>query len=275
MQTNPAQLTLGTPLGRVDAGAFIVTRSVYQPGQVLPLHGHAHASVTVVLHGTVGEHVGGRRFECGPDRFLVRPAAAVHGNVYGPCGAECLIVGARADWVATDSVARDVFSVPRVAAAPALLVVARRIRREMRIGDRAAELAVEGLALEVIAAAARQLADRRYRSPPRWLQVVRELLHDDLVSDIRIHVIARRAGVHPVHLARAFRQCFGCSPGEYARQRRIDRACMQLGESSRSIAEIALDAGFSSPSHFATVFRRATGMSPRDYRTSSQRVFDS
>ena len=158
------RLTLGTPLGRVDAGAFIVTRSVYQPGQVLPLHSHAHASATVVLHGTVSEHVGGRRFECGPDRFLVRPAAAVHGNVYGPCGAECLIVGAHAEWVASDSVARDVFGAPRVASAPALLVVARRIRREMHIGDRAAELAVEGLALEVIAAAARQLSDRRSSS---------------------------------------------------------------------------------------------------------------
>ena len=56
------------------------------------------------------------------------------------------------------------------------------------------------------------------------------------------------------------------SPGEYVRQRRLDPARGQLAQSDRSIAEIALDAGFSSPSHFATAFRRAMGMSPRDYR---------
>jgi AraC family transcriptional regulator len=99
---------------------------------------------------------------------------------------------------------------------------------------------------------------------------VREQLHDDSATALRLHVIAQRAGVHPVHLTRAFRQCFGCSPGDYVRQRRIDRACVALTESDRSITTIALDAGFSSPSHFATAFRRATGMTPRDYRSTAQ-----
>jgi AraC family transcriptional regulator len=208
----------------------------------------------------------------------VRPAEVEHANIYGPRGAECLIVGAHPDWVATDSLARDVFSTPRCAPAPAVLMVAGRIRREMRIGDRAAKLAVEGLTLEVIAAAARQLEDHRFGSAPVWLRAVRERLHDDFASDVRLYVLARNAGVHPVHLARAFRRCFGCSPGEYVRQRRIDRASNELADSNRSIGEIAMDAGFSSPSHFTTAFRRASGMTPREYRSaarSSRRVFRS
>jgi AraC family transcriptional regulator len=39
-----------------------------------------------------------------------------------------------------------------------------------------------------------------------------------------------------------------------------------LRETDASIIRIALDLGYSSPSHFAQVFRRQVGVSPRDYR---------
>jgi AraC family transcriptional regulator len=271
VRNTPSSLTLGTPLERVDAGAFTVTRSAYGAGQRLPSHAHELASATMVLRGSVVERVAGRRLECRDDRFLVRPAAVLHENVYGDLGAECVIVGARAEWVASDRVARGVFGTPSLATAGTPLAIARRMRRELGVGDDAATLAIEGLALELIAAAARQLHAPRVQSAPAWLRAVRERLHDDYAKGIRLHVMAREAGVHPVHLTRAFRQCFGCSPGEYARQRRIDRACAELAESDRPIAAIALDAGFSSPSHFATAFRRTTSMTPRDYRTAAQR----
>jgi AraC family transcriptional regulator len=262
----PTPLTLGTALDRVDAGPFTITRSAYGAGQVLPSHTHANACATIVINGLVIERVDGRRFECRRDGFLVRPAGVVHANVYGPRGAECMIVSASAEWVASDRIARTVFETPRASTTQAPLVVARRIRRELGIGDDASVLAIEGLTLELIASTARQLVERRPRSVPRWLHEVRDRLHHDFAAPVRLNAVARDAGVHPVHLARAFRQCFGCSPGEYVRQRRLDRACVQLGDATRSIAEIALDAGFSSPSHFATAFRRATGLAPRDYR---------
>ena len=148
--------------------------------------------------------------------------------------------------------------------------VARRIRRELRVGDRAAALAIEGLTLELIAAVARGFDRGATRLPPPWLRSVRDRLHDEFAGDVRLTDIARDAGVHAVHLARAFRECFGCTPGEYVRQRRIDHASHELSASVRSIAEIALDAGFASPSHFATAFRRATGMTPRAYRAHAR-----
>jgi AraC-like DNA-binding protein/quercetin dioxygenase-like cupin family protein len=272
--THHDRLTLGSPLDRVDTGTFTVTRSAYSAGQVLPAHTHESACATVVLRGVVKERVEGRRFECTQDRFLVRPAGVVHENAYGARGAECVIIGARRDWVASDRVARAVFDSPRTGSAAATLIVARRISRELRIGDHAATLAVEGLVLELIACASRQLDDvagRPRRVPPPWLRAVRARLHEELAQDVRLHAIAEDAGVHAVYLARAFRECFGCTPGEYVRQRRIDRACQRLAESTRSVAEVAVDAGFASPSHFATAFRRATGMTPRQYRMSAQK----
>ncbi|WP_268793494.1 helix-turn-helix domain-containing protein [Mycolicibacterium conceptionense] len=38
---------------------------------------------------------------------------------------------------------------------------------------------------------------------------------------------------------------------------------------SQTIAEIAVSVGFSTPSHFATAFRRRVGISPSSYRRRS------
>jgi AraC family transcriptional regulator len=267
--STPARLTLGTLLDRTEAGAFTVTRSVYAPGQVLPSHAHDVASATIVLHGAVTERVAGRRFDCGTERLLLRPAAVVHSNVYGTSGAECLIVGVHEDWALTEPVARAVFDAPRAAPAAPARMLGRRIRRELAIRDDASTLVIEGLVLELIALVARGLGNRRGSIAPRWLRDVRDRLHEQsAVSGLRLHVVAREAGVHPVSLARAFRDWFGCSPGEYVRQRRIDAACAELMTTDRSLAEIAMSAGFASPSHFATTFRRLMGVSPSDYRAA-------
>jgi AraC family transcriptional regulator len=199
----------------------------------------------------------------------------VHENEYGLRGAECLIIAADPVWVAGDRVARSVFGATAITSGPTALTVAKRIRRELRVGDDAASVAIEGLALELVASVSRQLNRSHSHAMPRWLEIVRERLHDEHHKPVRIHTLACDAGVHPVYLARAFRERFGCSPGEYLRQRRIDLSCAELAETERSIAAIALDAGFASPSHFATAFRAAMGMSPRDYRIAARPKFRS
>jgi AraC-like DNA-binding protein len=52
------------------------------------------------------------------------------------------------------------------------------------------------------------------------------------------------------------------------RRLRIERAAQELGGTTRSIAEIAMTAGFADQSHFSDVFRRQTGMSPSAFRRS-------
>jgi AraC family transcriptional regulator len=41
-----------------------------------------------------------------------------------------------------------------------------------------------------------------------------------------------------------------------------------IRETSRSLIEIALEVGHTSPSHFAQVFRRAVGMAPTQFRNA-------
>jgi AraC family transcriptional regulator len=68
-------------------------------------------------------------------------------------------------------------------------------------------------------------------------------------------------------LTRGFRASRGCSIGDYIVNSRIDRA-KELLARDQNIKTIAYSLGFSSPSAFCFAFRRATGMTPGEFRAS-------
>lgn len=93
-----------------------------------------------------------------------------------------------------------------------------------------------------------------------------EFLSDGLDSEIHLDGLAVLAGM-PVHaFISAFRRAFHTTPYQFLLDLRIDRAKMLLMSSAASIAEIASAVGFSTPSHFATAFRKRVGISPSAYR---------
>lgn len=107
-------------------------------------------------------------------------------------------------------------------------------------------------------------------STPAWLRRARELLRDTRFDEgpRSVREIAGELGVHPVYLARRFRQSFGMTPGEYLRRCRLERARWLLRRSSAGLAEIAAATGFSDQSHFSHAFRKGFGVSPGAYRRS-------
>jgi AraC family transcriptional regulator len=110
----------------------------------------------------------------------------------------------------------------------------------------------------------RRPVDRR---PPGWLEKAVELLHDRYLDDLRIADVANGVGIHPVHLARSFRRHFCCSPGEFTRFCRLERAARMLTRSDRSLSEIALESGFGDQSQFSKAFARDMGIAPGEYRS--------
>jgi AraC family transcriptional regulator len=49
---------------------------------------------------------------------------------------------------------------------------------------------------------------------------------------------------------------------------RVLQAQRLIRKTSRSLIDIALEVGYSSPSHFAQVFRREVGMTPAQFRAA-------
>ncbi len=66
-----------------------------------------------------------------------------------------------------------------------------------------------------------------------------------------------------------FKQETGLPPGEYVLRAKIGEACNRLQSSRSDITQIALELGFSSSQHFATVFKQFIGHTPSAYRAQS------
>jgi AraC family transcriptional regulator len=80
---------------------------------------------------------------------------------------------------------------------------------------------------------------------------------------------ADTAGMSPYYFIRRFRQFTGKTPYNYYMDCKMERARQLLSDKRKSITEVAEETGFSSASHFSTIFKRATGMTPSKYRSSS------
>ncbi|MCB1329814.1 MAG: AraC family transcriptional regulator, partial [Maritimibacter sp.] len=77
-------------------------------------------------------------------------------------------------------------------------------------------------------------------------------------------------GVTPTHLSRVMRGATG-QPATAAIQDRIIReARRNLAYSNLSVSQIAYGLGYDDPAHFSRVFRRATGLSPSEFRRKSE-----
>ena len=78
------------------------------------------------------------------------------------------------------------------------------------------------------------------------------------------------ARLSPFHFSRAFKQATGSAPHQFVIARRVRRAQLLLAAGSCSQAQIAYETGFASQSHFASTFRRVTGMTPGQYRRTAR-----
>jgi AraC family transcriptional regulator len=101
--------------------------------------------------------------------------------------------------------------------------------------------------------------------PGPVLRRVCELIEARLSTPIGLQDLAHEARMSRFHFSRLFRRSTGESPYRYLQKRRIERAKEMLATGC-SATEVANATGFSSPNHLSSLFRRFTGMTPRQFR---------
>ncbi|MBS4104185.1 helix-turn-helix transcriptional regulator [Tsukamurella paurometabola] len=95
-----------------------------------------------------------------------------------------------------------------------------------------------------------------------------ERLNDGGAPDLDLRALAEAEDMSIDAFRRAFVRAFRTTPHRYLLDRRIARAKELLVSTTLSITEIGEMLGFSSPSHFATTFKRRVGESPSSYRAT-------
>jgi len=87
-------------------------------------------------------------------------------------------------------------------------------------------------------------------------------------KELPAKLLAAEAGVSVSYLRAVMREETGASAGEHIRRVRVEAAKKLLRESSLSIGEIREAAGYASLPFFFKVFKRHTGMTPRQYAST-------
>lgn len=105
----------------------------------------------------------------------------------------------------------------------------------------------------------------------RKLNLATEFIEDNIERDLGITEIAEAVDLSPFHFARSFKQATGVSPHQYLIKSRIARAKALLSKSELPIVEVGFRVGFKNQSHFTTLFRRMTHLTPKAYREITRR----
>jgi AraC family transcriptional regulator len=267
-------ITLGSSRSRsVEVDGFLVSWLQFPPLARLPLHTHDRATVAVILSGSFDGLMRRTSHPCPVSTVLTEPPGEPHGNLIERGGAEVLTIQPDPGRTALLEPFGPVLGEVNHLRDAAVATVARRAAGELRAPDSLTPFAVEGLALEVLALAARlrdTAARGTGRRPPAWLGQVRQVVHDRSRDRLRVADVAAAVGVHPVHLARAFRAQYGMPVGAYVRGLRLSWAASQLSDSGAAIATIALEAGFFDQSHFTRAFKQHYGLTPQAYRNATR-----
>lgn len=250
-------------VAEMETAAVRIEEMVYSPGLCIARHSHETSNFIFIIAGPhwSGYSRGGET--CLPHSVRFLPAGEAHEN-YFPVESRCLEIELRQPILDVASELGATIRVPGQVARAGSSALGWRLYREFRHQDSDSLLEIEGAVLRLLLA---DEGDGMRSGPiPYWLSQVREMLHEQPGSRRSLIDLSRHAGRHPVQISRQFHQHFGCTMSEYVRRIRVARAQSLLCCRDLEISDIALACGFCDQSHFTTIFRRLTGMSPRRYR---------
>jgi AraC-like DNA-binding protein len=110
---------------------------------------------------------------------------------------------------------------------------------------------------------------RRTGREHRIVQQIKDYLQRHYAEDPSLTQLSALCGLSPFHLTRVFRAAVGVPPHAYLTHLRIAHAKTQLCD-DRSIAELAIELGFTDQSHFTHIFKAWVGVTPGQYRMQMQ-----
>ena len=98
------------------------------------------------------------------------------------------------------------------------------------------------------------------------IRQARTILDENFDKNITIPQLARQSGINEAKLKEGFRELFGNSIHTYLLQLRLEKAKQLLLTTNLTITNITYHIGYSHVTHFTSMFKKETGITPGAWR---------
>lgn len=216
-----------------------------------------HHTIVFPRTSTVIRHSGGRP-------FTASPQCATLYNQHQEYTRQAISAEDACDWIViADDILLEMTGSSRPFSTTHVPIDSRTYLRQRRLfaapGDEEALM----IAARVVAPAPQKPVSRSMRDK---VEAVKAAISASPAAHFALRDFARETQSSPFHLCRAFRAVTGSSITNYQHGLRLRLSLELLRDSRAGLADIALQLGFASHSHFTSLFRRHFGIAPSRFR---------
>lgn len=226
-------------------------------------HQHDAPYFSLLLEGSYEERGDGFDLRYEPYTLVFHSAGTIHQDrMLGPCRffAVDLLPAWEAVIAQLGGTRAHVFEL--AGGDPVWIVL--RLYREFLAREDSTESATEALIYELCAYVASRGGEDFHE--PAWLGAADATVRERYGEPLDLAALASSIGVHPTHLCRAYRRFRGHTITDAIVGARIQHVARRLTDSGETLAQIAVEAGFTDQSHMTKIFKRITGYPPGEHR---------
>ncbi|WP_020616256.1 response regulator [Paenibacillus daejeonensis] len=101
---------------------------------------------------------------------------------------------------------------------------------------------------------------------PTLVNRIRQYIISHLDQELSLQSISDKVGFHPAYLSKVYKQETGVTLSDYLMQVRMEHSAELLKNTDIKIYEVSSRVGYQTTHYFIKVFKKAFGMTPREYR---------
>lgn len=256
--------------GAIGSG-ILVSAARLRSGQRIPADPGVALTIVVVLSGAVAEEQRGGTVVIPADTIAVRPRGTALALTATPAGARLVMLQYDEHSLGILGDARRFVGRASTFGGRASIEMAWRVAADLRLPDELSLAALRVMALGILVSSTRYHLHRAHKVSPLAASA-RRILDREFADPPTTRQLAAEVGCSAEHLTRAFKASYGFTIRGWIRRRRVEQARRLLLQTRFDIGEIAERLGFADAAHFARTFRRATSVSPSQFRGVQGRI---
>ena len=250
------------------------SRQIVARGDLLPHH-EEHFEIHLVMNGTVNWWVEDEIYALEPGSVFLTKPGELHGgikNIMQPSTLTWLQVDANA--LQDKQVEQELAEISKrqAASTPELTQLLEAMLAEVESPQKDSQRLLTAYLDIFLSKLLRQYRKGEAEDNlPEVCTILFKYIDEHIIDEeaIKIEDLCKHVDLSRSRIFQLFEEHVGQSPIAYINRRRIERAKQYLRQTKDSITQIALELGFSSSQHFATAFKRLTGLSPKEYRKTA------